>query len=103
MKNSNIQNWHYYIDVQKKGQKYLNIVDCDRDKLIQVKNKIEFGMNIMNWIFILTFLSIFVFILTSFVLKYKIPRHVCYIMLIIIILYSTRLINPYRYFSNYEF
>jgi len=103
MKNSNIQNWHYYIDVQKKGQKYLNIVDCDRDKLMQVKNKIEFGMNIMNWIFILTFLSVFVFILTSMVLKYTIPKQFYYIMLIIFILYSTRLVNPYRYISNYEF
>lgn len=101
-RNNQIQNWHYYVDVQKKGKKYLNIVDRNREKLIQVKEKIEFGMMILNWLFIIAFISILSYVIGSFALKQKLSKRFYYIVVIIIALYLTRFMNPPRYIYNHE-
>lgn len=103
MKNNKIQNWHYYIDVQKKGKKYLNIVDNDREKLIRVKNLIENIMYIMNLFFIVFIFAIGFYILTTFLLKNKINKKLYYIILAVFILYLTRFINPTTYVYNKEY
>lgn len=103
LKNNNIQNWHYYIDVQKNGKKYINIVDKNRDKLLKVKKIIENTMNLLNTMFIFLFLSIFSYLIGSFIFGYKMSRQFYIITFFIIILYLTRIINPIRYIYNHNF
>jgi hypothetical protein len=103
MKNNHVQNWHYYIDIQKNGKTYINIVDKNRNKLLKVKKIIETLMNILNIMFIALFLSISAYLIGAFIFKYKIPLWFYFMIIIILIIYSTRIINPIRYIYNNEF
>lgn len=102
MRENNVENWHHYIDVQKTGKKYLNIVGENRDNLIRVKKYVEKLTNILNTISIIFFILLIGCIYIHFFVR-KLPNSVWVIMSILLMLYLTRFINPQRYAFNYEF
>lgn len=89
MKYHNIENYNFYVDLDKKGLKYLNLVDKDQKKLLKLKEQIEILMNISNIVFyILSSLIIILLILG------KIPK---ILIMTTFLLYLTRFINPPKY------
>jgi hypothetical protein len=103
LKNNNVENWHYYIDIQKNGQKYINLVDEDREKLEKVKLLIENLMYFTNWIFILFFLSILILFSAKMLYNFTIPNEIYIFYGIVFTLYLSRFINPAKYTFNNEF
>lgn len=86
----NIENYNFYIDVDKGGLKYLNLVDYDKEKILFVKKIVEIIMNFMN-IFILLLFSLFA---VKIVYTYKLDFS---LLLFITIIFLTRFINPPKY------
>lgn len=86
----NIENYNFYVDVDKNGLKYLNIVDPDREKLKLAKTIVEICMNCMN-IFILFLFSLLVM---NFIYTQKINKQ---LLIITTLIFMTRFINPPKY------
>jgi hypothetical protein len=89
MENNNIQNYNFYIDNERNGIKYLNIVDSDMDKINHVKEIIETIMNISNTLFLI--LIPFITILIIFNKNYY------GFAIFVILIFLTRFINPPKY------
>lgn len=95
----NVENYNFYVDLDKKGLKYLNIVDPNREKLARAKHTIEEMMNIANSFFLVAFSLLGLAILhycTSNSPRIT-SRQITILSVILFTLYSTRFINPPKY------
>lgn len=89
LQNNNVENYNFYVDEDKAGLKYLNIVSTVKEDCIKSKKIIETLMNFMNN------LILFLFGINSIMLIFG--RINMWLITITILLYITRFINPTKY------
>lgn len=87
-----VENYNFYVDQDKDGLKYLNIVDTDKEKLLTIKNKIELIMNVMN--------NLFLFFISLNIVLLVLGKPSIFLFITTILLFITRFINPPKYFRR---
>jgi hypothetical protein len=85
----NVENYNFYIDVDKKGLKYLNIVDTDKEKLIKIKKMIEIIMNSAN--------ILIIFLVSLNIILLFLGKLSKILLVFTILIFFSRFINPPKY------
>jgi hypothetical protein len=89
LKSYNVENYNFYVDLDKDGLKYLNIVDTNREKLLKIKKIIEMCMNIAN--------NLIIFLVSLNIVLLFLGKISKILIIITIMIFLSRFINPPKY------